>query len=237
MDWLTGRRDTLNRLALVVFVVVLAPFVVFAFPPLVGANHSYVVLSSSMRPGIHAGDVVIVSNVDPSKIEVGDIVTYRAGGDQSDGDSYRITHRVVKSTERNGTRYFQTKGDANEEPDEHLVPASAVVGRVAFSMPLIGRVIAFIGTPLGTVSLVVVPAVLLVINEVWNALVSADSATGSGDATAGDQQPEEATEGTDGETDELGTGDGAADTDEYDGDKSRTGVSDRTAEDRTDDET
>src|SRR6056297_1568948 len=95
-EWIIDRREMRGRLGLVVLVIVLAPFVAFAFPPLVGANHSYVVLSSSMSPAIGAGDVVFVSGVDPTAIEEGDVITFEVGETtRTAGSATRITHRVV----------------------------------------------------------------------------------------------------------------------------------------------
>jgi signal peptidase len=147
--------------ALLIALAVL-PFVLFAVPQLAGASHSYVVLSDSMSPQIHAGDVVFVDDVDAAAIEEGDVVTFdRPGGDD------RVTHRVVDVRESGGELLFQTKGDANEEADAQLVPAENVVGRVAFHVPYLGHVVTLVGSDVGLFSFVVVPTALLVVNELW----------------------------------------------------------------------
>jgi signal peptidase len=155
-----------RKLAGVLVVVAALPFVVFAVPQLVGASHSYVVMSSSMSPAIGAGDVVFVEDVDTDAVEVGDVITFEpeSGVLASHGD--RVTHRVTAVDEREDGVYFQTAGDANDSPDEVMVPAENVVGRVSFSLPLVGWAIVFAGTRLGIALLVVVPATALATLEV-----------------------------------------------------------------------
>lgn len=160
-------RHTVGRL--LVFVAVL-PFLAFAVPQLVGASHSYVVLSSSMSPAIGAGDVVFVSDVDPETIEVGDVVTYAPSGEPLSSQGDRITHRVVDVVEREDGQYFETKGDANDSPDAALVPASHVVGRIVFHVPLLGHLVVAAGTRLGIIALVVAPALTLAgleLRDLW----------------------------------------------------------------------
>jgi signal peptidase len=147
----------------VVLLAAVAPFVVFAVPQVVGAEHSYVVLSGSMEPHMAPGDVVIVDEVAANSIAVGDIVTYSRDGGRS-----TITHRVVGFVETDADgRAFRTKGDANPNRDLYLVRRSQVVGQVAHVVPYIGHVIWFAGTRVGQGLLVLVPLVLLVLNEVW----------------------------------------------------------------------
>jgi signal peptidase len=143
-----------------VLLAVVAPFIFYAVPQLVGATQSDIVLSSSMSPAIHAGDIVVVDSVDPATIGEGDVITYERNGEL-------VTHRVIEVTTENGERVFRTQGDANEDPDPTSVPASAVVGAVLFHVPLVGHVIAFGQTTLGTLLLVIVPAVLLIVNEIY----------------------------------------------------------------------
>lgn len=166
-------REKLSRVAhvlgLVLIVAAILVTVAVAFPTAAGADRSYVVLSGSMSPTIHTGDVVFVSETPPDAVEKGDILAF----DRVPGDDKRTVHRVVEVVDRDGTRYFRTKGDANENPDPQLIPAGAVIGTVTFWIPYVGRAFSFASTDLGTLALVVVPGVLLAVSELWNLVQAA----------------------------------------------------------------
>ena len=160
----TLRPPTIGRaLLVVVLLALIAPFVVYAVPATVGAEASYVVLTASMTPAIAPGDVVIVDSVPARDVAVGDVIVF----EQRAGDPIPITHRVI-DVERpaDGPPSFRTKGDANEDADLSSVTPDRVIGRVVFTIPLIGHVIQFVGTPVGFVALVVLPLGLLVVSEV-----------------------------------------------------------------------
>lgn len=166
-------------LATALLVAVVAPFVIYAVPQVIGASQAYVVLSDSMSPSIQGGDVVVVDGAQPGEIETGDVITYESpGGDQL------VTHRVVELVQQDGQTELRTKGDANEEADQQLVAPSAVVGTVWFHIPWIGYVIQFGSSGLGTLLLVVVPAVLLAVNEIYE--LYTDATGGSEKAATSD---------------------------------------------------
>lgn len=121
---------------LVVAVLVLVPFLVYAFPELAGASESYVVLSGSMQPTLAPGDIIIVYEQDPASLEAGDIITYERG------TATLVTHRIVAVTQTEDEALaFETKGDNNEDADAELVKASALVGKVpTLGLPLLGEV-------------------------------------------------------------------------------------------------
>lgn len=155
-------RLALNVLVVLVLVAVIAPFIVYAVPGVVGADHGLVVLSGSMEPKMSPGDAVIVREVSASEIEEQDIITY-----QRTGSDTPTTHRVIeKQQTENGVAYV-TKGDANEERDRGTVPQSRVVGEVIFVIPFIGHVVRFANTQLGFLTLVLTPMVLFVLSELW----------------------------------------------------------------------
>jgi len=167
-------RHVLNAVALLLVVAIVVPFVVVGVPQLVGADHSFVVMSGSMQPSIAPGDVVIVSSVSPQDVAEGDVITFEDGRDLT-------THQVVSiDTGDDGAPLFITKGTANEEADRRPVPASAVVGRVGLVIPWIGHVVLFAQTKLGALTLLGVPGVLIVVSELYD-LVQARARSKEGD--------------------------------------------------------
>lgn len=130
-------RRGAKALVAAVAVLVLVPFVIYAFPTLAGAESSYIVLSGSMEPALEPGDVVVVYSTAPQNVEPGDVITYRRGGETP------VTHRVTEVVTRDdGSLAFRTKGDANEEVDAEAVPASALIGVVpTLQIPFVGPVL------------------------------------------------------------------------------------------------
>lgn len=120
------------------------------------------VLSGSMTPALDVGGAAVTRPVEPEAIERGDIITF-----YSPLDGKLVTHRVVGIQEKSPL-YFQTKGDANEDADPYLVPASNVVGRVQFHVPLLGYVADFIRTPLGFIFILGVPGLIIIGIEMKN---------------------------------------------------------------------
>ncbi|HKL29702.1 MAG TPA: signal peptidase I [Natrialbaceae archaeon] len=162
-------RRSAHLLGLLVLLAIVVPFVIYAVPGVVGADHSFVVLSGSMEPTASPGDAIIVEEINPAKIEAGDVIAF-----QKSRDGVPTTHRVVTVTGSDSGLAFITKGDANEDTDPAAVPASRVVGRVMtveghlFVIPYVGHVILFIGTPVGFATLVGLPLGLLVLTELWS---------------------------------------------------------------------
>ncbi|KAF7376918.1 Signal peptidase complex catalytic subunit SEC11 [Mycena sanguinolenta] len=100
-----------------------------------------VVLSGSMEPGIHRGDLLFLSNYAPYDYKNGDITVYQIAR-----ESITIVHRVVQTHAgpKDSSRLLLTKGDNNELDDlslyqglEWLEPKH-VVGRVRAIIPLVG---------------------------------------------------------------------------------------------------
>ena len=114
--------------------------------------------SGSMEPSLSVGSLAIVSS-DTSALTEGQAVAFRLPS------GVVVTHRIVEVVENGTGTYLRTKGDANEDPDPSLVPATAVVGPVQMSLPLIGFLLAMLGMPIGLVAILSVAATL--ITAIW----------------------------------------------------------------------
>lgn len=89
----------------------------------------YIVLTESMQPNISPGDIVIVKNINRTKIKDNDVITFNQYNEI-------ITHRVSK-TLLDG---YITKGDNNRVEDQKIYKED-IIGKVVFTIPILGKVI------------------------------------------------------------------------------------------------
>ncbi|MBI5347625.1 MAG: signal peptidase I [Candidatus Aenigmarchaeota archaeon] len=87
------------------------------------------VVSDSMEPNLHRGDLLVVTGMATADYKTGDIVIY-----QRPEVSYTIVHRIIEKTEEG----FVIKGDNNASPDPGFVKPSQILGKVEFAIPLLG---------------------------------------------------------------------------------------------------
>jgi signal peptidase I len=112
------------------------------------------VLSGSMEPRLGQGDLLVAWPVRADRIEPGDVILF------DDGD-HAVAHRVVAVSGEHGARLFETKGDANDAADEHLVPQSDVLGRMVFYVPHAGSLAEHLRAPYGSLALILIPCIAL----------------------------------------------------------------------------
>jgi len=153
---------TLYKIVYGFFAMVLISIAVLFFAPaspLLGGVDVKIVKSGSMEPGIITGGIVVIHE-SPSYVP-GDIITF-----QSQGADIPTTHRIVSEQQEDGKMMFVTKGDANEEADTALAARETVLGKVLFTVPYVGFILDFARQPIGFGLLIVLPALLIVIDEV-----------------------------------------------------------------------
>lgn len=128
-------------------------------PALVSA---YTIVSPSMVPNINVLDVIITTRVsDPSKIKVGDVITFNSTDYRSSGVT--VTHRVKKIEKTSDGKYlFTTKGDANNTEDATRQPFSSIYGKVLLRLPKLGYIQYILSTVLGWLLLIIIPTVLII---------------------------------------------------------------------------
>lgn len=141
--------------------VLIVVLVVLPLTPLSGNRQSLVVLSGSMEPTIKVGSLIFTSSVDPTSLVKDDIITFLRDGT----GGTPVTHRITEVSEDGS---FVTKGDANDSADGETVLPSEVQGKLVFAVPLLGYVVNFAKTPKGLFILVILPAILIIIDELKN---------------------------------------------------------------------
>ena len=164
-------KDMLSYVGFGIFIAIfLVGFVVL--PAANSSTRVYTVVSGSMEPALNLGDVVFVERTSPKNIDQGDIITFER-------DGKTVTHRCIEIIHNpDGKRYFQTKGDANEEPDADLVPEGKLIGKIPslellghtiyLKVPRLGYLSHFLHTFQGYILLIVIPSLLLIGIEVYD---------------------------------------------------------------------
>lgn len=109
-----------------------------------------VIQSGSMEPTIKTGGAVIIKAQDMYGID--DVITFvKAKGEL-------VTHRIVEIVDEDGVVTYTTKGDNNNAVDVFPVLIDDVKGKVIFTLPYIGYVIAFFQSRIGIMVLILIPA-------------------------------------------------------------------------------
>ena len=119
------------------------------------------VQTGSMTPIIKKGDMVIVTRVPDSSLQVGDVVTYINPANHKQ----TITHRIIQSPSAQNQQRYVTKGDANKSSDPPI-QASAIIGKVEHHLRYVGFGLDFMRKPIGLAILIYVPALSIIISEI-----------------------------------------------------------------------
>ncbi len=134
---------------------------VIAFPSLNIAGHYklFTVQSGSMEPTIKTGSIVTVKPLD--NYVVGDIITVQ----DPKSAKNTFTHRIYEIKQDNGLTFYLTKGDANNSPDSDARSKDSVLGKVVFTIPLLGYPVSYAKTREGLIFLIIIPATVIIYSE------------------------------------------------------------------------
>jgi len=142
-----------------IFTSVIAVLVVIFAVLLIGTRlfgvQVYSVISGSMEPDYPVGSLIYVKKVEPSTIEVDDVITYVLPSETAS------THRVVRIDKEN--QLFYTKGDANETEDGAPVHFKNLIGTPVFKIPYLGYVAYYIQHPPGMYIAIAAGTILLIL--------------------------------------------------------------------------
>jgi len=163
-----GWRGWLTAALAALVVAVLLPLATFLVATWLLGWQLQAVLSGSMSPTYPVGSLLVVGQIDASDVRAGMPIVF-----EDPLEPGRIvTHRVVGPVPDDASA-FHTRGDANAAQDPAAVPARLVRGRVLWSVSGLGSVLELLRWPNGFVLLVALPALFLVITELYRRLLAA----------------------------------------------------------------
>ena len=142
---------------------------------------AYTIVSPSMVPSINVLDVVVTMRVNsPEDLKKGDIVTFNSTDYRYSG--VRVTHRIYDIEKTSYAEYlFTTKGDNNNTPDSSRISFNEIYGRVLFRIPKIGYIQYYLSSILGWVAIIIVPAVMIIIYDIYKLVKTLRAPDGNSD--------------------------------------------------------
>lgn len=132
-------------------------------PSLLG-HRVYIVDSGSMVPTLPTNSMIVVKETPPSEIVENDIITYYSGSQNT-----RVTHRVV-GIEEDG-QGFITRGDANNIEDASILQGEKIIGKLAFSIPYIGKIFRELNGKMGIAFVVILGVMWILIPNLFKKLI------------------------------------------------------------------
>ncbi len=127
--------------------------------------------SASMEPTLYRGDLVIVRAVDPTTLQVGDIVIYNASSLLGNIRAVPIVHRIVNIYYESGELRFTTKGDNNPSNDPLFRTADDIIAKVIGSIRYLGFITLLLISPYGLTSIIALIVIFVVTTLLFDNLV------------------------------------------------------------------
>lgn len=145
----------------IIIYIILIPILIFNFTLIVKAiinpkempdffgYKNYIIVSKSMEPTIKKEDVIFIKKVAENELKENDIISFSTKTDEI------TTHRIIKIEEKNGIKYYTTKGDNNKSADKEKVTYSQVEGKYQFKISGLGVIIEILKNKLTIVILLI----------------------------------------------------------------------------------
>lgn len=131
---------------------------------------AFIVLSDSMsKTDFDAGDLILSKEVDPSTLQVGDIISYQSTNTENYGEI--VTHKIRELTkDAEGNPGFITYGTTTDTNDDNIVTYSFVLGKYQTKLPGVGKFFQFLKTTPGYIICIFLPFLILILIQGINSI-------------------------------------------------------------------
>ena len=146
----------------IIIYIILIPIIIFNFTLIIKAiinpketpdflgYKNYIIISKSMEPKIKKEDAIFIKEVAEEELKENDIISFSTKSDEI------TTHRIIKIEEKNGIKYYTTKGDNNKNPDKEKITYSQIEGKYQFKISSLGVLIEILKNKITIIILLIV---------------------------------------------------------------------------------
>lgn len=121
------------------------------------------VATESMVPKYEVGDILLVKEVDPNTLKIGDDITYL--GEKGSLKNRVITHQIIEIEEVEGEKIYHTKGIANDVEDP-TITVDRIYGKVIYKAILISMLTKLMNNMVALYFVIFIPVGLLIFSQI-----------------------------------------------------------------------
>ena len=139
--------------------ILLAVYIVITlalrYLPFLQVYNTYTIRTDSMEPILMVGDVVVVEDIDPDNIQVGDIVAFYVDV-TNDGEDDVIIHYIDEIIQYDeDTLVFKSKPEVSNLQDRWTIEEHDIIGVYKYKVEDIGKILLFLNSWIGRIVLLV----------------------------------------------------------------------------------
>ena len=146
-------KETLKFVGLLILIFLVFK-VLFTYVPPLNQYNLFVIQTPSMDPIIAPDDIVIVKEINPEDIEVGDIMAFRVDI-TGDGNDDVVVHYIDEITPFNDELIFKTKPHVSELQDRWTIEESDLIGIYQYQINGVGNILSFAQSWVGIVFILI----------------------------------------------------------------------------------
>ena len=125
------------------------------YVPFLQVYNTYTIRTDSMEPVLMVGDVVVVEDIDPEDIQVGDIVAFYVDV-TNDGEDDVIIHYIDEVIQYDSeTLVFKSKPEVSNLQDRWTIEEQDIIGIFKYKVEDIGKILLFLNSWIGRIVLLV----------------------------------------------------------------------------------
>lgn len=129
----------------------------------IGGFRVFNVVTTSMVPEYVVGDVVVVKDVDPDTLKLGDDITYL--GKEDSFKNRVVTHRLIRIEETTVGKRFHTQGIANPAEDPPIT-ADQIYGKVVYKCIIISALAKLMNNMTLFYIVIFIPLAILIVMQI-----------------------------------------------------------------------
>lgn len=147
-------RENIKFVVILIFIYLIITLAL-RFIPALQVYNTYTIRTDSMEPVLNVGDIIVIENIEPHEIQVGDIVAFYVDV-TNDGEDDVIIHYIDEILQHDAdTLVYKSKPEVSNLQDRWTIEEHDIIGIYKYKVENIGKILLFLNSWTGRIVLLV----------------------------------------------------------------------------------